>query len=48
MSCYFIIDREKNKPLKKDTFKLFENDLEKMMGAMRDKIKNKKMLSKNK
>ena len=39
---------KKNKPLKKDTFKLFENDLEKMMGAMRDKIKNKKMLSKNK
>ena len=39
---------KKIKPLKKDTFKLFENDLEKMMSAMRDKIKNKKILSENK
>ena len=39
---------KKNKPLKKDTFKLFENDLEEMMSAMRDKIKNKKILSENK
>ena len=34
--------------IKKDTFKLFENDLEEMMSAMRDKIKNKKILSANK
>ena len=39
---------KKIKPLKKDTFKLFENDLEEMMSAMRNKIKNKKILSKNK
>jgi serine protease Do len=38
---------KKIKPLKKDAFKLFENDLEKMMSAMRDKIKNKKILSEN-
>ena len=39
---------KKIKPLKKDTFILFENDLEEMMSAMRDKIKNKKILSANK
>jgi serine protease Do len=39
---------KKIKPFKKDTFKLFENDLEEMMSAMRDKIKNKKILSANK
>ena len=39
---------KKIKPLKKDTFKLFENDLEEMMSAMRNKIKNKKILSENK
>ena len=39
---------KKIKPLTKDTFKIFENDLEEMMSAMRDKIKNKKILSHNK
>ena len=39
---------KKIKPLKNNIFKLFESDLENMMSAMRNKIKNKKIPSKNK